>query len=320
MALTRATERTIALPMYDEAAPDNLKSGLTPTVVVSQDGGAFAAATNAAAEIGTTGVYALTLTAGEMDADLVTVKVTASGACDQVLALVTDPAAPDLSNLDAAVSSRLATADYTEPPSAEATADEVRAELAPELARLDADVSDAVAAPALALTAYDPPTRAEATADKEAVLAAVAALPDGADVESVLEAVAAVKAKTDQIGAAAVTVTSPVASSGSVRLHAGDDYDAAHGRALEFAVADATHALGLDTATVTFKATQATWEATGSTETDGGYLVTFEPTRAQTASLTLLRQSYELEATLVDGDVVTLATGTLAVERDIPAV
>ena len=305
MALTRATERTIALPMYDEAAPDNLKSGLTPTVVVSQDGGAFAAATNAAAEIGTTGVYALTLTAGEMDADLVTVKVTASGACDQVLALVTDPAAPDLSNLDAAVSSRLATADYTEPPSAEATADEVRAELAPELARLDADVSDAVAAPALALTAYDPPTRAEATADKEAVLAAVAALPDDADVADVLAAIAAVKAKTDQIGAAAVTVTSPVASSGSVRLHAGDDYDAAHGRALEFAVADATH---------------ATWEATGSTETDGGYLVTFEPTRAQTASLTLLRQSYELEATLVDGDVVTLATGTLAVERDIPAV
>lgn len=207
MAMTRATERTIALPMYDEAAPDNLKSGLTPTVVVSKDGGAFAVAINAAAEIGTTGVYALVLTAAEMDADLVTVKVTASGACDQMLALVTDPAAPDLSNLDVAVSSRLAAADYTEPPSAEATADEVRAELAPELARLDADVSDAVAAPALALTAYDPPTRAEATADKEAVLAAVAALPDDADVESVLEAVAgvaeqaaAIRDKTDTLG------------------------------------------------------------------------------------------------------------------------
>lgn len=199
-------------------------------------------------------------------------------------------------------------------------ADAVRTDLTPELAHLDADVSDAVAAPGLALAAYDPPTRAEATADKEAVLEAIAALPDDADVESVLEAVAAVKVKTDQIGAADVTVTSPVASSGSVRLHAGDDYDAAHGRALEFAVADATHALGLDAATILFKATQVTWEATGASETEGGYLVTFEPTAAQTSALTLLSQPYELEAELSDGDVVTLATGTLAVERDIPAV
>lgn len=186
MAMTRATERTIALPMYDEGAPDNLKSGLTLTVTISKDGGAFAAATNAAAELGTTGVYAITLTAAEMDADVVTVKATATGACDQVLALVTDPAAA---------------------PSASAVAGAVRTNLTTELAHLDADVSDAVAAPAAALAAYGPPTRAEATADKEAVLAAVAALPDDADVESVLEAVAgvaeqaaAIRDKTDTLG------------------------------------------------------------------------------------------------------------------------
>jgi hypothetical protein len=90
MAMTRAAQRTLAIPLYDEGAPDNLKTGLTPTVTVSLDGGAFAAATNSATELGTTGVYALTLTADEMDADVVTVKVTASGACNQVLALVTD--------------------------------------------------------------------------------------------------------------------------------------------------------------------------------------------------------------------------------------
>lgn len=44
------------------------------------------------------------------------------------------------------------------------------------------------------------------------------------------------------------------------------------------------------------------------------------PATAETAALTLQRQSYELEAVLADGDTVTLATGTLTVERDIPAV
>lgn len=122
------------------------------------------------------------------------------------------------------------------------------------------------------------------------------------------------------LGAASVTVSNPVADSGIVTLYQGDDYAATHGRSLVFSVADDSHALGLDSATVKLKCAQATWTAASVTSTDDGYTVVFEPTAAETAALTAKQQSYELEATLADGDVVTLATGTIATTRDIPEV
>ena len=275
MAMTRATERTIALPMYDEGAPDNLRTGLTLTVTISKDGGAFAAATNAAAEIGTTGVYALTLTAAEMDADVVTVKATATGACDQALALVTDPAAA---------------------PSASAVADAVRTNLATELAHLDADVSDAVAG--------DPWT-AEVPGDYEEGTA-------GALLSNLQGALTT-------LGARAVTIASPVAESGTVTLCAGDDYAAADGRAVTFAVA-VEDVPSLTGATLKLKCAEATWTATGATSDGTNWSIVFEPTAAQTAALTAERLAYEVEATLAGGNVLTLATGTLVVMRDIPEV
>ena len=121
-------------------------------------------------------------------------------------------------------------------------------------------------------------------------------------------------------GAATVEITSPVASSGTITLYAGDDYPQAHARQISVAVADASHALGLDAAlaTVKLKCAQATWEAASVTSTTDGYTVTFEPTAAETSALTLTRQAYELEATLADESVVTLARGTLVVVPDIP--
>jgi hypothetical protein len=104
MAIIRGVAKTIVFPMWDATDPTKLISGLTPTTVVSKDGGAEAATTNSAAEIGTTGLYALQLTATEMDADLITVKATATGACDQVISLETEN--PKIEqNLDAAISS-----------------------------------------------------------------------------------------------------------------------------------------------------------------------------------------------------------------------
>jgi hypothetical protein len=109
-------------------------------------------------------------------------------------------------NLNATVSSRLALASYTAPPTASANASQVRTELATELGRIDATISSRSAfnaasnqvtvatnndktgyslivapltseqtqtAAAAALTAYDPPTRTEATSDKDAVLSAI---------------------------------------------------------------------------------------------------------------------------------------------------
>lgn len=169
------------------------------------------------------------------------------------------------------------------------------------------------------LATYDAPTKAEldAAVAPLATAAALTVIDDLLDTE-----VAAIKAKTDTIGSLAVTVTSPVADSGTVNLYSGDDYDATHGRELSFAVADATHALGLDDplAVVKLKASQATFTATSATSSAEGYTVVFEPTAAETALLTVARQSYELEATLADGDVVTLARGSLVVTADIPEV
>jgi hypothetical protein len=66
------------------------ETGLTPTVQVMQDGGTFAASTNAAVE-DTVGWYHITFTAAEMNADVIVVKVTATGANTVEYSLRTNP-------------------------------------------------------------------------------------------------------------------------------------------------------------------------------------------------------------------------------------
>lgn len=89
MAFKRGQQQRVVVGMYDSTDTRVLKSGLTVSAQVSKDGGTPAASTNAVAEIGTTGVYTLLLTATEMDADVVAVKFTASGASDAVVAIYT---------------------------------------------------------------------------------------------------------------------------------------------------------------------------------------------------------------------------------------
>ena len=114
------------------------------------------------------------------------------------------------------------------------------------------------------------------------------------------------------------SVTFPASVPGdAVTVYAGDDYDAAHGRAITFTVADPSYYYGLDTATsISLKSRQATWTGT-AVQTVDGYTVTFQPTAAETAALTVARQTYEVEAVLSDGDVVTLARGMLLSVKDI---
>ena len=131
-----------------------------------------------------------------------------------------------------------------------------------------------------------------------------------------------ISAELARLGAGPITVVSPVSESGSVTLQAGDDYRAEDGRAVRFAVSDEEHKLELDDkdAVVRFKTTQATWTASDVEQTPDGYTVSFEPTRIQTAALTITRAPFELELTQADGDVITLARGTLTVVRDIPPI
>jgi hypothetical protein len=88
MTFKKNAQRQIVFVMIDSADTKNVKTGLTVTAQASKDGGAFANATNAVAEIGG-GFYKLTLTADEMNADAVALKLTATGAVQQNLVFYT---------------------------------------------------------------------------------------------------------------------------------------------------------------------------------------------------------------------------------------
>jgi len=112
----------------------------------------------------------------------------------------------------------------------------------------------------------------------------------------------AIKAKSDLIGSANATVTSPLASSGLMQLIAGDDYKIADGRQLTFtrdptwpSLTGATVRLTIDTLVVSSSSVTST-------------TITFELTAAQTAPLVGNRR-YAVIATLSNGDVATLVEG-----------
>jgi hypothetical protein len=82
MLLKQSTVRNVAFFLVDATDHVSPITGLTPTVVISKDGAAFAAAAGAVTEIGN-GWYAIALTAADTDTlgDLA-VHVTATGADD----------------------------------------------------------------------------------------------------------------------------------------------------------------------------------------------------------------------------------------------
>lgn len=108
---------------------------------------------------------------------------------------------------------------------------------------------------------------------------------------------------------AAVTYTGPVSTGGTVSLIAGDDYKAADSRALTWTV---TGGPSLTDATIHLVIGAVT--ATGS---ESGGTVSVDVTAAQTTSLLTqpvqTRGIYQLVATLADGDIYTIATGTYTV-------
>lgn len=184
------------------------KTGLSPTVLISKNGGTFATPAGSVAAMGngfyyvvpntadtnTLGILALTATAAGADQATMAFAVVANLESDTYSRLAATP--PDATAIQAAAAAALTA--YDPPTRTEATADkdaviaalpgaapttgEIRTELATELGRIDVAVSSRnattppdstaiQAAAAAALTAYDPPTRAEATSDKAEVLA-----------------------------------------------------------------------------------------------------------------------------------------------------
>lgn len=178
-------------------------------------------------------------------------------------------------------------------------------------------------ATAAAVTALNDLSAADVAAELETYDAAKAAdIPDDyatAAALATLDGVAdAIKLKTDKIGVAHITVTSPVATDGTINLYEADDYAAADTRALTFTVPVGS-VPDLAGATVQLQCAQATWTATSCTSDDADWTIVFELTSTETAALSPGTQSYEIEARLAtSGRIVTLGTGTLTVVRDIP--
>ena len=63
-------------------------ASLTITATISQDGGAFASCSNSVAEV-SNGIYKINLTQAEMNADIITLKFTATGADQRTVTIIT---------------------------------------------------------------------------------------------------------------------------------------------------------------------------------------------------------------------------------------
>lgn len=83
----------LAFPMIDDSTPADFKDGLSVADTAYRKDGAGAwtamAITDTATEIGSTGMYQISLTAAEMNHDYIIIKLTAASAADQMLVIKT---------------------------------------------------------------------------------------------------------------------------------------------------------------------------------------------------------------------------------------
>lgn len=180
--LKQSTAAALMIFMTDAADHIAGKTGLTLTITASKAGAAFASIAPAVTERGS-GWYSVALTTAHTDTlgDLA-LHVTAAGAdptdvLNQIVA----------GSLDADVSSRLATAGYTAPPTAAA----IRAEIDANSTKLDAAISTR-----LATAGYTAPNNAGIASILAAVDTEIAAILAAVDTE-----VAAIKSRTDNLPA-----------------------------------------------------------------------------------------------------------------------
>jgi hypothetical protein len=75
--------------MVDSTDHVSGKTGLTVTAQRSLDGASFAACANSVSEVGN-GLYRINLVAGDLDADIITLRFTATGADPRVITVITE--------------------------------------------------------------------------------------------------------------------------------------------------------------------------------------------------------------------------------------
>lgn len=123
-------------------------------------------------------------------------------------------------------------------------------------------------------------------------------------------------AKLDSLGAGSVTVQSPVTQTGDVTLYQRNDYAATEARSLDWTTTVDGQWPDLTGASIVFVARPSTGEpgegvyALGSVITPtGAQHVRVEITAAATRNAKPGSQTYQVRATLGNGDIITLATG-----------
>lgn len=270
-------------------------TGLNVSCTVRDRAGTVLANAQTATEIGG-GLYRYTLAAGSntVEGECIAVFTTATTTVDQrdipALWVVSKGG---IENLDAAVTTRLATVGYTAPDNAGITSlgtdlttllgrlSAARALLLDNLASLDAAVSSRLAA-----------------ADYSAT-----------DLSSIVTTLDGI---VTSLADAAVTVVSPVSvDGGTVTLIQGDTYDLDEARALEWS---STAWPTLTGATVSLRVYVSRTVQTYACTVVDADTVRLELTATQTTALPDGRYQYRLVATLTDGHIQTLAQGMLVVE------
>lgn len=317
------TKSGVALTFYAFYVASKVgKTGLTVTLdVYETTSGTPIVSAGSATELGG-GLYYYTLASGSVDASgaYVAVFKTADSSVDQqhIPAIwVTDT---ELKNLDAAVSTRLASASYTAPLDASGTQTAAEAALTAYDAATGADVS-AISVPSAAAISdavWDEALAGHAVAGSTgAALTAAGGATDFLSVQ-VPGSYASGTAGyiLGSINPAQVTVTSPVATDGtSITVVRGDDYLNTDGRALTFT--------GATWPTLTAGTVALIVDTSGTPTSYSGVITAatscyVELTTTQTTALSARRTyDYDLQATLSNGHIVTLVQGTLLVNEDV---
>ncbi|MBI1260043.1 MAG: hypothetical protein GC204_21455 [Chloroflexi bacterium] len=292
---------------------------------LSKDGGTSASATNAPTEIASSwGIGCLDLTATEMNADAVIVKatVTNSSALPQVIVLYPQEAGDIRVNPTYWNDSAVATPDAAGYPKVTVKAGTGTGEIdltsgqvkvASNNDKTNYQLADG------AITAAKIATDAIGSAQLAA--SAVSEIVDAMDADSTQ--LARIAAKTDLIAADNVTTIAPLDPvSGDLTLVRGDDYTVSSGRALPtWSSDDWTVYDLLDAESVSFRARSRYSETVFETAAAvlSATSVRVELTSAETGAFAVGHDSYtfDLQATLATGDVVTLAQGHLSVLADV---
>ncbi len=269
------------------------KSGLSPTVYVARNGTAIVTA-GSAVEVDATnlpGLYSYELAGASVtvEGEYIAVFRTADATVDaQHIPSLWIVGRAGVEDLDATISSRLASASYSAAPTAAANADAVWDELIAGHAVTGSTGAALSAAGGAGDPLTNPVPGSYATGSAGAALG--------------------------RIGSNTVTVVSPVSTDGDISLTYGDDYYTTDAQSLSFSGTNWPVITG-GTVSLRVQGSSGVVAITGTVTS--GSACTVEVTQANTYSIGVGVWDYDLEAVLTNSHVRTLQSGLCTVAQDV---